>query len=187
MERISEHIQYCPAQETPLSADIFFIEGEKRLYIYDVGTGEKAREALQSFAPEKERVIILSHYHEDHAANLTETGYSRLLVGDLTAKHLGRGEIVKEPITIEDGIHLEILPCASVHSGGSLILTVNREYAFIGDLIYPAKKLNRVFARLMTETLESLDTEFFIPSHRIEKNIIPKSLLINFLKERFSL
>ena len=186
MERISAHIQHYPAQETPLSADVFFIEGEKYLYIYDTGAGEGALRAIEAFAPEKERVVILSHYHDDHTANLGRIKYSRLLVGNLTAKHLERGEIVEEPITIDDGVHLEIFPCASVHSGGSLILTVNRKYALIGDLVYPSKKLNRVFARLMTETLESLDAEFFIPSHRPGKNIIPKALLIASLKKHFS-
>jgi len=185
MERISAHIQYCPAEEAPLSADVFFIEGEKYLYVYDVGAGESARASLRTFAPEKERVILLSHYHADHTGNLAGTQYSRLLVGPLTHKHLERGEIVDAPTVIDDGLPIEILPCASVHSGGSLIVTVNREYTLLGDLIYPAKKLNRVFARLMTETLENLDTQYFVLSHRPGKNIVPKRALIAFLKERF--
>lgn len=186
MQMIAPGIFTVPAEETPLSSDIFLIEGEKGEYLFDVGAGAGALNAILNAGREKERCIILSHYHDDHTANLAQIEYDRLLVGELTQRHLGVGEIVREPVSMDDGVHLEIRPCFSPHSGGSLILTVNREYTLLGDLIYPEKKLNRVFARLMTEELEALDTKYFILSHRPGKNVLPKQVLIPFLKHKFA-
>lgn len=83
--------------------------------------------------------------------------YEKMYIGKGTEKYLPDGEIVTEPVIIEDEIDvpvadnetgsdedgtgdgklkLEIIPMPSSHSKGSLALVVNDEYIFMGDSTY---------------------------------------------------
>ena len=68
--------------------------------------------------------------------------YEKLYIGKSTEKYLPDGQIVTEPVLIEDEtpsgqpLKLEIIPMPSSHTKGSLALVVNDEYVFMGDATY---------------------------------------------------
>lgn len=168
MKVLCDGIRYLPASDDPLSADVFFIEGEKRCYIYDVGSCGAAVQALR--AEQKPLVITLSHFHQDHTANIAAVRFEELYVGSFTAKKLGMGTVVRDAACIDDGVHLEIRHCPSPHANGSLILTVDNTYTLVGDLYYTRPgQVDRGLAMHMLSTLRKLDTKYIITSHEEEK------------------
>lgn len=160
-------IEYLPATEEPLSADVFCIHGTKCIYFYDVGRTDEAYQYIQSQAGEK--VVILSHFHGDHIENMSRLTPSVVYGGNKTIQKVGYGTVVREALPINDGVSLEIIPCPSVHASGTLILNVNREYCLIGDLIYFKPTLNVPLANEMRIVLSKIDTKYFIMSHEAGK------------------
>ena len=185
MKRLGRFIEYLPASEEPLSADVYFLAGERYCYLFDVGSSVEALEAIR--AVEKEKVVILSHFHRDHTGNVEKLDFAKLYVGDLTAKKLGTGTVVGEPVVIRDGIVLEILPCPSPHTGGSLIVNVNHEYTLIADLFYARPPVDREVAEKMIRTLETVDTRFFVISHGGEENLFGRERFLEQLRDYFAL
>ncbi len=180
---ICEYINFIPSSDEPLSADVFFIKGDKKTYIYDVGSNEQAFNEIESVADEK--AVILSHFHPDHTANMKRISCNEIYLGRKTYEKLGKGVIVSDRIVIEDGLKLEIARFPSVHAKGSLVLTVNSEYALIGDLYYSNKDCNKDVAREMITAMKRLDTKYFIPSHCGKSPVIEKSKLICELEDYF--
>ena len=183
MKTIGNYIKCIPASDEPLSADVYLIEGEQYCYIFDVGN---CRESLQIIREvQKEKIIILSHHHKDHTGNIDQLDYKKLYVGDVTAETIGTGIVVREPVFIRDGIDFEIIPCVSPHTGGSLIVNVNYEYTLIADLFFSRPPIDTKAARNMIQTLETVDTGFFVVSHRGEGSIYEKQNLISQLYDYF--
>ncbi len=159
MNRINDRISYIPPSENPLSADVVVIRGDERIYVFDVGASAQTLKYINSLPDDK--VIVISHFHEDHAKwvrfsasagkGTEDTGkspfffpegpypsFSRLYVSRFTSKYTGGGDIVTEPVIIKDGAELEIAPIPSTHAKGCLALTFDREIIFTGDATYAA-------------------------------------------------
>ncbi|MBP3611060.1 MAG: MBL fold metallo-hydrolase [Lachnospiraceae bacterium] len=183
MKKINEIIKYLPALPEPLSADVYFAEGENFCYIVDVGNNEQAVQEISSVT--KKKIVILSHYHKDHTGNVDKLEYKELYVGDLTYETIQKGIIVTEKMVIQDGIELVIQPCPSPHVKGSLIVTINKEYTLLADLYFTKAGYDKELARQMLQTLEKLDTKYFVVSHQSEKNVFEKQELLERLVNDF--
>ena len=139
MKIISEKIKYLPSTNNPLSADVYFIDGNEYCYIYDVGNNEYSLSKINKI--NKDKVVILSHYHRDHIGNINKINYHKLYVGELTYRTIGEdiidkhsSIIVEDKFTIQDGVKIEVIHCASPHVDGSLIVNIDSEYTLIADL-----------------------------------------------------
>ena len=183
MEVISDKIKYIPATNDPLSADVYFIEGDSHCYLYDVGNNDDSLFHINQVP--KEKVIILSHYHKDHIGNIAHINDSQLYVGKETYDTIGTGTIVTETFSRMDGINIEIIPCVSPHTDGSLIVNINNEYTLIADLFFTRPPFDKAKAHKMIETLQAIHTKYFVVSHQDDEKVIPKEKLIADLSEYF--
>lgn len=82
---ITDRISYIKASENPLSADVILVDGQKYLYVFDVGNNEQVAEYLNSI-PKKKRVI-LSHFHTDHMGNIGRVEWESVYFGGNTEKY----------------------------------------------------------------------------------------------------
>lgn len=201
---ITERISYIPACEKPLSSDIGIIRGDRQLYLFDVGSTLEDLNYLHSL--DKPPVIIISHFHADHTWWLTEhhegdpdvspedhistcyerPQYSDLYVGPLSYKHTGDGTIVRERITLNDGIKLDIIPIPSSHCKGSLALMIDDSYLFLGDSTYSCKSgYNVGLLQAQIKLLESLPAETVFLSHDRHFSR-PKSVVLRQLKSYYA-
>ncbi len=183
MIQICEYINYIPSSDEPLSADVFFISGDSKTYIYDVGANEQSFKEIESVPGEK--AVILSHFHPDHIANAKRLSCDEIYLGKKTYEKLGKGVIVRDRVVIEDGLRLEIARFPSVHAKGSLVLTVNSEYTLIGDLYYSNQACSKDIAREMLTAMKRLDTKYFLPSHCPQSPVTEKNRLISELEDYF--
>ena len=184
MRSINNNIKYLPSSKEPLSADVYFIEGEKNCYIYDVGNDTNSLTSINRVG--RGKTVILSHYHKDHTGNIEQIKCDALYVGRKTHEIIKKGEIVEENITINDGIKIEIIPCTSPHTDGSLIVNINNEYALIADLYFTRPPFDTEKAKLMVEHLKNIDTKYFVISHLEDEKIVPKEKMITELSEYFT-
>lgn len=175
-ERIAPHIWRVPPEQEPLSSDAFIIEGDARYYVYDVGASEAAYQAIAAL--EKPVMVILSHFHRDHTANLPRLPAVDTLVGARTRKQLDLGTLVDAPLVIRDGVEIVVRPCVSPHEAGCLIATVNGTHTLIGDLHYARPGKGQGEARGMLNALRALRTEFFVVSHAQGCPIVEKDALL---------
>jgi len=83
--KIADYISYIRASDNPLSADVILIEGQKYLYVFDVGNNEQVAKYLNSL-PKKKRVI-LSHFHTDHMGNIGRVNWNNVYFGANTEKY----------------------------------------------------------------------------------------------------
>jgi len=183
MNSITDKIRYLPATDDPLSADVYLIEGERYCYIYDVGNNDDSLRYIGH--TDKEKIIILSHYHKDHTGNIGRLSYHSLYVGGKTYETIGKGVIVETVVTITDGVKIEIIPCPSPHTEGSLIINLNHEYTFIADLYFTRLPFNQEKALQMIETLRNIDTRYFVISHQEKEKIVLKDKMISELSDFF--
>ena len=157
---INDHISYIPCCELPLSGDVGIIKGKKSTYLYDVGSTVECLDFLYSLKGRMQ--LVISHFHADHtwwltkhkkgdarilegdeiSVNYERPDFEKLYIGKGTEKYLPDGIVLKEPLLIEDEtlsgepLKLGIIPMPSSHSKGSLALSVNDEYLFMGDSTY---------------------------------------------------
>ena len=183
MKTIGKNIKYIPATDVPLSAEVYFIEGTRFCYIYDVGNNDTTLQSINQIS--KEKIVILSHHHKDHTGNIESIHYRDLFVGKKTYETIGKGIIVEDVITIDDGVKIDVIHCTSPHTDGSLIITVDNEYTLIADLYFARPSFDREKAQKMIEHLKCIDTKYFIISHQVEDKIIPKDKLISELIDYF--
>lgn len=183
MEKIADYLHYIPSSAEPLSADVFLIEGERQTYVFDVGSNEESFQTLYQLP--KEKAIILSHFHNDHRGNLDRLTWKDLYVGDAAFEKIGTGTVVTDKLTIHDGVKLEIQPCPSPHTPGSLILTVNNEYTLLADLYFTKPDYDRELAQAMLDVLRDLDTNWFVVSHQEGSPVFEKTHLIEELIKYF--
>ena len=83
--KITEQISYIKASDNPLSADVILVEGQKYLYVFDVGNNEQVAEYINSL-PKKKRVV-LSHFHTDHMGNIGRVAWETVFFGANTEKY----------------------------------------------------------------------------------------------------
>lgn len=181
---IAERIKYLPATNDPLSADVYFIEGDTRCYIFDVGNNERSLHAINQV--NKEKTIILSHYHRDHVGNIEHLNYRKLYVGKKTYETIGKGEIIDDAFTINDGVKIDVIPCVSPHTEGSLIINVDNKYTFIADLYFTRPPFDRSKAMKMIEMLKKVNTKYFVISHQENEKVVAKEKLIAELFDFFN-
>ena len=184
MNTISEKIKYLPATNDPLSADVYCIEGDKYCYVYDVGNDERSLQYINQIG--KEKVVVLSHHHKDHTGNIVGLHYRDLYVGKKTYEIIGKGIIVEDALTINDGVRIDVSHCVSPHTEGSLIITVDNEYTLIADLYFTRPPFDKEKAMKMIDSLRSIDTKYFVISHQEDGKVIPKEKLIVELTDYFN-
>ena len=184
MNTIGTRIKYLPASNDPLSADVYLIDGDKYCYIYDVGNNNHSQHHINQI--QKEKIVILSHYHQDHTGNIESIHYYNLYTGRKTQETIGKGIIVEESFTIHDGVKIDVIPCTSPHTDGSLIITVDNEYTLIADLFFTRPPFNKEKAEKMIASLSSINTKYFVISHWEEGKLVLKDNLVNELSELFN-
>ena len=184
MNKIGERIEYHPATNDPLSADVYCVEGDKYCYVYDVGNDERSLQYINQIG--KEKVVVLSHHHKDHTGNIVGLHYRDLYVGKKTYEIIGKGIIVEDALTINDGVRIDVSHCVSPHTEGSLIITVDNEYTLIADLYFTRPPFDEEKAMKMIDFLRNIDTQYFVISHQENENVIPKEKLIAELTVYFS-
>lgn len=184
MNMIGKKIKYLPATNNPLSADVYFIDGDKYCYIYDVGNNEYSLSQINQV--EKERIIILSHHHKDHTGNIESINYRNLYLGKLTFETIGKGIIVEDEFTINDGVKIEVIHCISPHTEGSLIANIDSEYTLIADLYFTRPPFDQEKAIKMIASLKNIDTKYFVISHQEDTKVIAKDELIEELLDYFN-
>ena len=97
MININDRISYIEATEDPLSADIGVIRDGDRVWLFDVGNGEKSIEGLTGpFS------VVLSHFHADHTGNIDMIDAKELYVSNETFKHVHKGTVVTGDIYAGD-------------------------------------------------------------------------------------
>ena len=183
MNTISAKIKYLPSTNDPLSADVYCIEGDKYYYVYDVGNDDRSLQYINQLS--KEKIIIISHYHNDHTGNIVGLHNRDLYVGKKTYEVIGKGVIVEDKLTIHDGVRIDVSYCISPHTNGSLIVTIDNEYTLIADLYFTRPPFECEKAMKMIESLRDIDTKSFVISHQEDEKVIPKETLIQELTEYF--
>ena len=136
---LAPRIWVFPAEKEPISSDVGLIEGENRLYLFDVGCGERSRKALQTVlkGEVREGCAVLSHFHRDHIENLDEIPVRKVFAGAHTQKYLREGRkteciVVNRTIVWSDGVELTFFPIPSSHAKGSIGLMVDQTFCLFG-------------------------------------------------------
>ena len=187
MKRHLEKYSIIKGGDNPLSCDVALINGEKYIYVFEVGNSKNIANKINNI--KKEKNVILSHFHEDHIHNIKEIKYRKLYVGDNTFKYTKEGIVVGSNIEIEDGINLSIFKINTCHAKGSIGLIFS-DYAFVGDALAPMNKNNKMVYNVQKlkeeiEQFENLNVKYLVSSHKME-NPIPKSEAIAKLKNIYS-
>lgn len=186
MKTINKTYSIIKGHNNPLSCDVAIIEGKDYTYIFEAGNSERIIEELNSI--DRKKIVIISHFHEDHLKNISKLNYEKLYVGDNTYKYTNKGEIVDD-LYIDDGIRIHLFKINSCHAKGSIGLQIN-DYAFLGDATSPTfKKGHYVYNVQMLkeeiELLEKLNVKYFVFSHNMEE-YKDKDEVIKKLKEIYS-
>ena len=188
MVKIDDIISYIPACDEPLSADVGVIIGNKKTWIFDVGSSESALEEIHQIDCEK--AIVISHFHPDHMGNLQKINCPEIYVGANTLRYSGKGTVVDSDLYIEDRVRLHLFPIPCCHAKGSLGLEVNEKYAFIGDATAPTTKAGKTVynAQLLFDeikAIEGLRAPYVLQSHRMD-TIREKKQVVEYLKEIYA-
>ena len=115
---LEKNISYIEPTQNPLSANVVLIEGEKNLWLYDVGNNPCVPQIISAFNTSNKKInVILSHFHADHIGNLDKINYSNVYQGRLTYKYTKTGEILENDLYFRDGnMNLHIFPLPSSHA-----------------------------------------------------------------------
>lgn len=203
IKSVNDRISYIPACDRPLSSDIGIIYGDRHTYLYDVGSTIGDLDFLHGLS--EPPVIVISHFHADHTWWLTEhragdpdvspddsistcytrPSYSALYVSPQTLRHTHDGTVVREPVVIEDGVRLEILPVPSSHAKGCLALSVDDSFIFMGDSTYACSKgYNTQQLKALIGFLEQHPADHVLLSH--DRHFVrPKEVVIRQLKSYY--
>ncbi len=188
--RLNNLISYISPTDNPLSANVVLIQGKEALWLYDAGSHPDIPQIIDGFRDGRKVNVILSHFHEDHIANLPNIVCDEIYLGKYTYSHTKRGGIVQEDIYIQDGdVSLHIFPLPSSHAKGCVALEVNEEWCFLGDALYAMQKCGRNLynAGILREeinVLQNIKAEKFMLSHRtpFEK---PKEIIMMWLEQMY--
>ena len=180
----------------PLSADVFIVEGQNNIYMYDTGNGDESLNEIKSILNEysdKPVKIIISHFHPDHMGNIDKIEKDKIYASTNTIKYMNEkdkelSEIVSDRLEITDGkLNLDIIYLPSSHAKGCIAMNINREICLLGDATYSTMKAGQIVYNrsLLSEelaTLNKIDTKKFVLSHQKEL-FKSKESVINELKE----
>ena len=159
---INEKISYIECSDDPLSADIGIIRDGDAVWLYDVGSDERAISELTG-----NYNVVLSHFHQDHTGNIGKLNIKEAFVSPETKRHVQMGTVADKDIYIGN---LHIFPLPSSHCKGCLGLEVDETYAFVGDALYSkARDGYYIFnAQLVKEeiaVLKQLKAPYLLVSH----------------------
>lgn len=184
MLKITDNIEYLPSSNEPLSADVYVIRGAKNNYIIDTGSNDEAFKIIEGI---KNKIIIITHFHADHIGNLSRIDIpdANLYVGKYTKDYCKCGTEILDSITIEDGANIRISAIPSSHAKGSLAITVDNKWLFLGDSYYcSAKGYNVSLLHDEMEFLKNEPFEYAILSH--DENRYSKKEILDNLKAIYS-
>ena len=85
---INEKISYIECSDDPLSADIGIIRDGDAVWLYDVGSDERAVSELTG-----KYNVVLSHFHQDHTGNMGKLHIKEAFVSDETKRHVQMGTV----------------------------------------------------------------------------------------------
>ncbi len=187
--KINDQISYIKANSDPLSSDIGIVMGDTKIFIFDVGANKEPLSELNEILlnnPDKSPVFVLSHFHSDHTGNIINIDSPEIYGSTETIKHIKKGIPVTFPITFSDGTEIKLSPIPSSHAKGCIIMSINDEFAFLGDAAYSAEKdnkqiYNKNLLKDEIEFLKSLPAEKLLLSHK-ERFIYPKKVIIRQLE-----
>ena len=159
---INEKISYIECSDDPLSADIGIIRDGDAVWLYDVGSDERAISELTG-----NYNVILSHFHQDHTGNIGKLNIKEAFVSPETKRHVQMGTVADEDIYIGN---LHIFPLPSSHCKGCLGLEVDETYAFVGDALYSKFRdgyyiFNTQLVKDEIAVLKSLKAPYLLVSH----------------------
>ena len=182
---ITKNISYLPASEDPLSSDVVFIIKENKTYIFDVGANDEAAELINGITSEK--IIVISHFHQDHAANVGRIKFDGLYASKETIKHTHTGSVISDKIVFDDDITALTVP--SSHAKGCVIVVCG-EFAFLGDCAYAGfkhgERLYNVYQLgQLIKLLEGLNVKYFGMSH-YRNFIYEKETVLTMLREQYA-
>lgn len=180
IKRIESYLEYLPSSENPLSAIVYFIKGDEKTYIFDVGSNELSRKIIDEI---QNKAIIISHFHADHMDNmkLLNLVNTDIYLGDYSFKVIGVGTVVKNTIEINDGVNLKIFSVQNSHAKGSLALIINDKYLLIGDTLCGNNKgFNVSLHNSLIKFLKESKYEFVLTSH--DENIYTKDEIISLME-----
>ena len=184
MIRVSDELYFLPSTEAPFSADIYLIKGEKKNYLFDIGIGKEARKIVDEI---DNKVVIISHFHQDHLGNLKfyDLKNEDIFIGDYTYKIIGYGTVVRNIIEINDKVNLKIIPIPNSHAKGSLVLLINNEILLMGDSLYcNTKGYNVSLLNSEIKLLKELDFKYAMSSHK--DKLYPKKIVLDELEYYYS-
>ena len=172
--KITETISYIKATEDPLSADVGIVEGKDFVWVFDVGACEGAKKLLSGII--KPKKAVLSHFHPDHTANISDLEFDEVFAGANTFGYTKAGTTVAGDVFADDGIKIHIFLLPSSHAKGSVGMETG-DYAFLGDATYPTAKkgktcYNASVLKEEIDVLKNLSAKYFLLSH--DKNFICK-------------
>lgn len=159
---INEKISYIECSDDPLSADIGIVRDGNEVWLYDVGSDDRAVSELTG-----NYKIVLSHFHQDHTGNMGKLRIKEVFVSDETKRHVHMGTIADRDICIGN---LHIFPLPSSHCKGCLGLEVDGTYAFVGDALYSKFRagyfiFNAQLVKEEIEVLKKLKAPYLLVSH----------------------
>ena len=159
---INEKISYIECSDDPLSADIGIIRNGDAVWLYDVGSDERAISELTG-----NYNVVLSHFHQDHTGNIGKLNIQEAFVSHETNRHVQMGTIADKDIYIGN---LHIFPLPSSHCKGCLGLEVDESYAFVGDALYSKFRdgyyiFNAQLVKDAITVLKTLKAPFLLVSH----------------------
>ena len=159
---INEKVSYIECSEDPLSADIGIIRDGDAVWLYDVGSDERAITELTG-----NYNVVLSHFHQDHTGNIGKITVKEAFVSDETKRHVQMGTVADRDVYIGN---LHIFPLPSSHCKGCLGLEVDEAYAFVGDALYSKLRdgyyiFNTQLVKDEIAVLKSLKAPYLLVSH----------------------
>ena len=159
---INEKVSYIECSEDPLSADIGIIRDGDAVWLYDVGSDERAISELTG-----NYNVVLSHFHQDHTGNLGKLSIKEAFVSDETRRHVQMGTVADRDVYIGN---LHIFPLPSSHCKGCLGLEVDETYAFVGDALYSKFRdgyyiFNAQLVKEEIAVLKKLKAPYLLVSH----------------------
>lgn len=81
MKKINNIYSIIKGNDNPLSSDVAII---KDRFVFEVGNGDYIIDELNKI---DDKIIAISHFHQDHIANLNKLEYKELYIGDNTYKY----------------------------------------------------------------------------------------------------
>ena len=191
---IAKNISYITPVRNPLSSNVVVVEGEKYLFIYDVGSHKNIPSMLLELSKEKEKeiYIILSHFHPDHITNLRKVEWAKIYQGKNTFKYTHIGDIVENEMCINDGdMDLVIFPMPSSHAKGSLAVMIDKKYCLLGDALYPSHKGDKTvynvgILKQQIDLLKNISASYVMISHR-EPFLQKKQGVISWLENIYAM